>query len=142
MKELDEGFLDFLKRLWHSIVSRPSSYADDDTESNQDINKIGSNDMTSGYSGVENLKSDDPALKQKLARIFIRGLRLHQDAEKFGVKDDELMKILAGVWKGRITLDQFFEMKQTGAIDRIYSRVRERVRYQRRKQGVWHENKD
>ena len=125
MKELDEGFIDFLKRLWRSIVSK----------------KEEKEDFVS-YGGHDDLHANDPLLKQKLAKIFAKGIMLHKEAENLGVRDNDLMEILVGVWKNRITLDKFYELKQNGIIDRIYARVRERIRYQKRKRGVWHENKN
>jgi hypothetical protein len=52
-----------------------------------------------------------------------------------------LAQILLNVWKGDVGKADFLKLKQNGTIDRIYSRVRERIRYQKKKQGLYYEEK-
>ena len=142
MEELDEGVLDFLKRLWHGVAGKQKPAIDDDEIEQDDLRKIqkgGKGITPDGYGGIEDVGYNDPQLKQKLARIFVRGLRLHSEAQKLGVYDEELLKFLVGVWRGKITLSQFLDLKQSGTIDRIYSRVRARVRYRRERKGMYYE---
>ena len=138
-ESIDEGVMDFLKRLWQSVKG-PTKTQDSSIQLNKrDVDKIDST-KDDGFSGVDDIIDPaDPQLKAKLARIFVRGLRLHKEAEQLGVYDEELLKILAGVWRGKITVSQFLDLKENGIIDRIYARVRERIRYRRRKEGMWYE---
>jgi hypothetical protein len=135
MQDIDEGIIDYLKKLWQSLTGKfkPSTPSPVDGE-----DKLHPKD---NYHGVDDIKSSDPDLKKKLAKVFVRGLRLHKEAQKFGVHDEELFQILTNVWNGKITLSDFFKLKINGELDRIYARVRERVRYKRKKAGIWHEQK-
>jgi hypothetical protein len=120
MQVLDEGFLDFLKRIWYSLFKKKDEFQSNNSDS---------------------IEPNDPRLNEKLAKLFVRGLRLHQTALNFKIPDQELAQILLNVWKGDVGKADFLKLKQNGTIDRIYSRVRERIRYQKKKQGLYYEEK-
>jgi hypothetical protein len=132
---VQEGVLDYLKNLWKSIAGKP--------EATQQIDKISSvnPEDDDGYSGVEDIQIGDPKLRSKVAHLYIRGLRLYKEAELFQVADKELEAILVGVWSGKIPLSRFLSIIKDGTLERIYARIRERIRYQKHKRGMWYESK-
>lgn len=131
---MNEGVLDYLKGLWNSVTGNSNSAV---------IGKIdNAQEEDDGYAGVEDIVIQDPIIRKKVAHLFIRGLRLYREAELFHVADRELEAILTGVWSGKIPLSKFVGIARDGTLERIYSRVRERIRYQKRKKGVWYESKE
>lgn len=130
MQDLNEGILDFLKKIWNSIIGNKPT----EEQEREILN-------SPSYIPTEEIKANDPQLKKKLAKVFVRGLRLHQEAMKYKIVDDELLSILKSVWNNKMTIDDFLKLKQNGTIDKVYARTREKIRYRRKKTGTWNENK-